>query len=88
MFFILVTAFGFINTTWVSLDSYHNELDCQFMEDFMLSTALDYLVYDVVVIVMKAFIYSFLIRADKKTYCQICLVSFISTLPWLFAMQG
>lgn len=54
----------------------------------MLSTALDYLVYDVVVIVMKAFIYSFLIRADKKTYCQICLVGFISTLPWLFAMQG
>lgn len=79
---------GLINTTWVSLDSYHNELYCDFMEDFMLSTLLDYLCYDFIIITFKSLLYSFLIKADKRNYFQVCLISTVAALPWLFALNS
>ena len=88
IFFTLFFACGFINTTWIYLDADINERHCDFIKDFVISTLLDYFVYEIVIISMKSIIYTFLITTNKSSYVKACLVSFIAALPWLFAIGG
>ena len=88
IFFTLFFACGLINTTWIYLDADINERHCDFIKDFVISTLLDYFVYEIVIISMKSIIYTFLITTNKSSYVKTCLVSFIAALPWLFAIGG
>ena len=88
IFFVLFFVCGFINTTWIYLDADINERHCDFIKDFVISTLLDYFVYEIVIISMKSIIYTFLITTNKSSYVKACLVSFIAALPWLFAIGG
>ena len=88
IFFCAFFICGVINTTWISLDADIHDRQCSFMKDFFISTLLDYFVYEICIISTKALIYTFLIRSNKSSLVKACLVSFIATLPWLFAIGG
>jgi hypothetical protein len=87
-FFLAVFVFGLLNTTWVSLVTLKEERECDFLKDFGLSTLFDYFVYEVMILTMKSIIYTLLIRNDEVTWWKRCLIAFLATLPWAFAIGG
>ena len=86
--FIILVILGTINTTWISLVADEQDATCNFILDFTLNVLMDYLVYEISVIIIKSLIYTFLIKSSKTSYVKMCLISFIAALPWVFAITG
>ena len=86
--FIILVILGTINTTWISLVADEQDATCNFILDFTLNVLMDYLVYEISVIIIKSLIYTFLIKSSKTSYVKMCLISFIAALPWVFAIAG
>jgi len=84
--FISTFIFGFINTTWISMHAFKNNREINFLEEFGISTAIYYFVYEILIILTKCLIFLFIIRSEDLTYCKRCLISFVSFLPWVFVI--
>jgi uncharacterized BrkB/YihY/UPF0761 family membrane protein len=76
--------FGLINTQWIYL--YNNRADRvnSFIESFGIITVADIFIYEVVMILIKVFIFYIIIRSDDMPRWKRCLVGFIAALPWVF----
>lgn len=86
--FCAVSIFGLINTTWISLVADEQNASCDFILDFLLNVIMDNLVYEIGILIIKSLIYTFLIKSTKASKLQMCLISFVAALPWVFAVAG
>ena len=86
--FFIISIFGLLNTTWISLVADEQNASCDFILDFSLNVVMDNLVYEIGILIIKSIIYTFLIKSTKASMLQMCLISFVSALPWVFAVAG
>ena len=86
--FALILVFGTLNTTWVSLDSEVNGMDCRFMTDFFLTIVIDCFVYQTLQLILKALIYFFILNGEKSSCLRGCLLFLVSVIPWVFNLYG
>ena len=86
--FFAISIFGLLNTTWISLVADEQNASCNFLLDFSLNVLMDNLVYEIGILIIKSLIYTFLIKSTKASKLQMCLISFVAALPWVFAVAG
>lgn len=86
--FVLITVFGTINTTWVSLDSEINGYQCKFMTDFFLTIAIDCFIYQILQVLLKALIYFFILNGEESSCLKGSLLFVVSLIPWAFNLYG
>ena len=82
--FILMLMFGTVNTLWISLDSYINDYECNFLTDFFISTIFDCFIFQIVTLLLKSMIYIVIIKGRKNNCVRGCLICVVSSLPWIF----
>ena len=82
--FVLMLIFGTVNTLWISLDSYKNDYECNFMTDFFISTIFDCFIFQIVNLLLKSLIYIVIIKGRKNNCIRGCLICVVSSLPWIF----
>ena len=82
--FVLMLLFGTVNTLWISLDSYKNDYECNFMTDFFISTIFDCFIFQIVNLLLKSLIYIVIIKGRKNNCIRGCLICVVSSLPWIF----
>ena len=87
LFFGLV-VFGTINTTWLYLTSELNGVACKIVEDFILTNVIDCFVYQIVILLLKALIYEILIMKSSSNCLRAVLFCVVSSIPWLFSIEG
>ena len=82
--FVIMLIFGTMNTLWISLDSYHNSYECNFMTDFFISTIFDCFIFQIITLLLKSLIYIFILKGRKNNCIRGCLICVVSSLPWIF----
>ena len=86
--FIVICVLGIINTIWISLIEEENYASCDYLLDFLLNVLMDNLIYETGIIILKSFMYTFLIKSDKHNWLRICCVSVLSIIPWILSIVG
>lgn len=86
--FIVICVLGIINTIWISLLEEENYASCDYLLDFLLNVLMDNLIYETGIILLKSFMYTFLIKSDKHNCFRICCVSVLSIIPWILSIVG
>ena len=82
--FVIMLVFGTVNTLWISLDSYHNDYECNFMTDFFISTIFDCFIFQIITLILKSLIYIVILKGRKNNCLRGCLICVVSSLPWIF----
>ena len=61
---ILILLFGFYNSLWISLYLKENKIECNYFTNFWIVILADYLIYEVLVLVIKSLIFAYVIYQD------------------------
>ena len=61
---ILILLFGFYNSLWISLYLKENKIECSYLTNFWITILADYLIYEVLVLVIKSLIFAYVIYQD------------------------
>jgi hypothetical protein len=79
-----------INTQWIALifSKKKNEMENTFLYEFYIATLLDYLVYQIFLIKLKAFVFFLIVKDREKTWWKTMIISIISLCPWFFSLFG
>ena len=61
---ILILLFGFYNSLWISLYLKENKIECNYVTNLWIFILADYLIYEVLVLVIKSLIFAYVIYQD------------------------
>lgn len=86
--FLVIILFGTINTTWISLVTNVSDHSCKIIDDFIMATLIDCFIYQVITLLLKALLYEFIIATNKSNWIRGCLFCIVSSIPWLFTIEG
>lgn len=86
----MLTTFilGSLNTTWIFINLYKENVKENFLMLFFFATFYDLLVYEVIIIISKSLIYFSLLKNDEVSNWKKVLIVYLALLPWLFAVFG
>lgn len=89
-YIIILTSIvlGALNTTWITLNLYQQGKEERFLLTFLITNIMDYLVYEIFIVICKALIYYTLIRDNRVSIWKRVLIVFLALLPWLFGIFG
>jgi len=84
-FLILLTIFGLINSTWVSLKQIEIGRGVQFYKNFGLALLMDFFVYEILILFTKSILFFLIIKDDDEDLpCwKNFLITLISAMPWV-----
>ena len=85
--FVVIVILATLNTTWISLDSLNNGAECKFIKDFFISIVFDCFVYQILILVIKSIIYLVVMR-EKNSCIRRVMFCIVSSLPWIFNLNG
>ena len=85
-----IFVMGWLNTSWIALTKYLQNEECAYLNEFLLSSLLDNLVYELLIMLSKSLIYLVLLRNINKKYSctRRFLLCVVASTPWLFALKG
>ena len=77
---ILILLFGFYNSLWISLYLRENKIECKYMVNFWIAIIADYLIYEVLILVIKSLIFAYVIYQDADG----CILKFLEIFDKIF----
>lgn len=84
---VLITIFGLINSTWISLKQIEIGREVQFYRQFGLALLMDFFAFEILILLTKSIIF-FLIIKDEDNNNLPCwknfLITLIAAMPWVF----
>jgi hypothetical protein len=85
LYLLLIASFvlGLMNTTWIYLYAQKSNKEIDFIGDFIKMVLIEYLIYEVIILITKSLIFFTIIRTKQITCWKKCLIAFINTLPWV-----
>ena len=66
IFLVVLIGFGICNSLWISLYLERYDIDCCYLANYCATIILDYLIYEIIILSIKSFIFTYVIYKDSE----------------------